>query len=118
MCIFVSVHNVPHLGLTHAMLDARGIIVVRMHLHRKPVGGVDKFYEQRKSAVRLSHRSASAFFYILPKRHSGAFTVKNDAHLVIADGKLPCLADSRRFGMLAEALCERRAAPYRRFCDI
>ena len=46
--ILVGLHHIPHFGFSIAYATFFGQFVVGMHLHRKPVVGIDDFEQQRK----------------------------------------------------------------------
>ena len=46
--VLVGLHHIPHFGLAIAEAAFFSQFVVGMHLHRKPVVGIDNFQQQRK----------------------------------------------------------------------
>ena len=59
-CTLIGLHHIPHLSFTVALLTFLSQFIVRMHLNRQPVVGIDNLNQQRKLfSVFVKHTLAN-----------------------------------------------------------
>ena len=90
------VHHVPHLRLARAAVAALRQLVIRMHLHGKRLGRIDKFDKQGKTCaeafeVLLAQQSASALLGQLRKGHPVVRTACHNRFIARNSGQFPTL---------------------------
>ena len=109
-----SVHHIPHLCLPQrTVLMLTGIIIVRVHLHRQILPGVDKLDQDRQFSVRM-RMGAQIFRMLLQhlcQKLSRMFPAGRQAGTVRMRGAFPCLRQRFQIDPFREIIIEPAAAP-------
>ena len=96
--------DVPHLRLARLTLDALRILVIRMHLHREVVVGIDELDEDGRQLLPHCRK-------VIRQRLARRRAIHDDARAVGMHGHLPALRDLIEIAGLAVLLPQPVAAP-------
>ena len=99
-----AVDDDPHLRFAPAVLHPRGVLIVRMHLHRQALFRVDQLDHQREAVLRI-HCAAQQLRLRLQRggeRLSGKRAGRDRALAVRVAGKLPAFGQRGDRGLFSK----------------
>ena len=98
VCVLIRRHHVPHFGLALGFVAFPGQFIVRVHLDREVLPGVDELDQQRKLlaeafVVGFAEQCGAVAGDQLRERRSGLGTFGDDGFVVLDARKFPAFAD-------------------------
>ena len=112
MCAFVSIHDIPHLGLTVVAFVLPCICIIGMNLNRQILLGINEFHQYRQFSV--FHLCAKIFWVStqhLRQRLSLIDSIRHIAGAIRMYRAFPCLRQRGQIDLLSVFFSESGAAP-------
>ena len=110
------VQYIPHLGLAEFVLHTAGIVVIRVHLNRQVVLGINQLNEHRKIGESGGVGAAKRFFahglYHLLQRLTVIAAAVDGVHTRLVAGQHPALCQFGQVTLEPKVLSQALTAPY------